>query len=187
MTTITTQLYSYKELSPEAQARVITNKIRDAENDECLLEFTSQEMLDSLKAVCEACNLRLVDYSFGIYCRNWNVSVNNCMVNDLEGNRALAWFLRVLIDNGYARPKHFRDMEFPGVCGFTGVCFDEDIVECVWKELLDGRTVRKAFDQVAKMFCDTLENEYAYLTSKECIMDYLDEDADIYTEEGEEF
>jgi hypothetical protein len=37
------------------------------------------------------------------------------------------------------------------------------------------------------MFCDTLENEYAYLTSEECIMDYLDEDADIYTEEGEEF
>ena len=187
MTTITTQLYSYKELSPEAQATVIANKIKQAENDSYLLGHTSQEMLDSLKAVCEACNLRLIDYSFGTYCRDWKVKVDNYHVEDLEGNRALAWFLRVLIDNGYARPKHFKDMEFPGVCGFTGVCFDDDIVECVWKELIGGESVRKAFDQVAKMFCDTLENEYAYLTSEECIKDYLDEDADIYTEEGEEF
>jgi hypothetical protein len=187
MTTITTQIYSYKELSPEAQARVIANKIKQAENDECLLEWTSQEMLDSLKAICEACNLRLVDYSFGTYCQNWKVNVNNCVVNDLEGNLALAWFLRVLIDNGYARPKHFKDMQFPGVCGFTGVCFDDDIVECVWKELLGGKTVRKAFDQVAKMFCDTLENEYAYLTSAEAILDYLDQSEEIHTEDGEEF
>jgi len=187
MTTIETKLYSYKELSTEAQATVIANKIKDAQNDECLLEFTSQEMLDSLKAVCEACNLRLVDYSFGSYCQNWKVKVSNYDVEDLWGNRALAWFLRVLIDNGYTRPKHFKDMEFNFVCGFTGVCFDDDIVECVWKELLDGEPVRKAFDRVAKMFCDTLENELTYLTSEECIKDYLDEDADIYTEEGEEF
>lgn len=187
MKTITTQLYSYKELSPEAQATVIANKIKDAENDDCLLEYTSQEMLDSLKAVCEACNLRLVNWSFGTYCRNWDVKVANYDVEDLQGNRALAWFLRILIDNGYARPKHFKDMQFPGVCGFTGVCFDDDIVECVWKELLDGESVRKAFDRVAKMFCDTLENEYAYLTSEEAILDYLNESEEIYTEEGEEF
>lgn len=187
MMTITTQIYSYKELSPEAQARVIDNKIKQAENDDYLLEHTSQEMLDSLKAVCEACNLRLVDYSFGSYCRNWKVGVNNYDVEDLEGNRALAWFLRVLIDNGYARPKHFKDMQFPGVCGFTGVCFDDDIVECVWNELLEGKPVRKAFDRVAKMFCDTLENEYAYLTSEEAILDYLDQSEEIYTEDGEEF
>ena len=187
MKTITTQLYSFKELSPEAQATVIANKIKQAENDSYLLEFTSQEMLVSLKAVCEACNLRLVNWSFGTYCRDYDIKVSNYDVEDLEGNRALAWFLRVLIDNGYARPKHFKDMQFPGVCGFAGVCFDDDIVECVWKELLDGEPVYKAFDQVAKMFCDTLENEYAYLTSEEAIMDYLDENEEIYTEDGEEF
>lgn len=187
MTTITTQLYSYKELSPEAQATVIANKIKQAENDKYLLEHTSQEMLDSLKAILEACNLRLVDYSFGSYCQNWKVKVDNYHVEYLEGNRALAWFLRVLIDNGYARPKHFKDMEFPGFCGFTGVCFDDDIVECVWKELLDGETVVNAFGQVAKMFCDTLENELTYLTSEEAILDYLDQSEEIYTEEGEEF
>ena len=36
MKTITTQLYSYKELSPEAQAKVIANRIKDAENDDYL-------------------------------------------------------------------------------------------------------------------------------------------------------
>lgn len=187
MTTITTQLYSYRELSPEAQAKVIQNKIKDAENDEFLLQFTSDDMMESLKEVCKACGLRLVDWSFGTYCRNWKVRVSNYDLEDLSGPRALAWFLRILIDHGYSRPKHFKDMEFPGVCGFTGVCYDDDVVETVWKELLDGETVAKAFDQVAYKFCKSLEDEYAYLTSEECIMDYLDENEEIYTEDGEAF
>lgn len=184
MKTITTQLYSYKELSPEAQAKVIQKKIKDAQNDECLLQFDSDDMLASLKAVCEACNLRLSDWSFGSYCRNWKVKVSNYDVEYLSGPRALAWFLRILIDNGYPRPKRFVDMEFTGVCGFTGVCYDEDVVETVWKELLDGETVSRAFDQVAYTFCKGLEAEYEYRTSEEAIMEYLDEDEEIYTKDG---
>lgn len=187
MQTITTQLYSYKELSPEAQAKVIANKIKDQENDECLLRFTSEEMLDSLKAVCVTCNLRLIDYSFGSYDRNWKCVVRNYNVDDLSGPRALAWFLRVLIDNGYSRPKRFVDMTFPGVCGFTGVCFDDDVVETVWKGLLDGETVAKAFDGVAHRFCKILEDEYSYLTSEECVKEYLDENEEIYEADGSEY
>jgi hypothetical protein len=179
-----TQLYSYKELSPEAQAKVIENKIKDAQNDDYLLQFDSDNMMTSLKAVCEACCLRLSDWSFGTYCRNWKVKVSNYDVEDLSGPRALAWFLRILINNGYPRPKRFTDMEFTGICGFTGVCYDEDVVETVWKELLDGETVANAFDQVAYTFCKGLEAQYEYLTSEEYVKEYLDEDEEIYTEYG---
>lgn len=187
MKTITTSLYSYKELSPEAQAKVIENKIKDAQNDEWLLQFDSDEMMESLKAVCEACCLRLSDWSFGTYCRDWKVKVSNYAVEDLSGRRALAWFLQILIDNGYPRPKRFADMKFTGICGFTGVCFDEDVVETVWEELLAGETVAKAFDQVAYTFCKGLEAEYEYLISEEHVMEYLDESEEIYTEDGETY
>jgi hypothetical protein len=187
MKTITTTLYSYKELSDEAKATVLKNRIKEAEDDQYILEHVSHELLDSLKAVCEACGVRLLDYSFGTYDRNWKVEISNYDVEDMSGNRALAWFLRVLINNGYARPKHFRDMEFPGVCGFTGVCFDDDVVETIWKGLLGGAAVRKAFDKVGYRFCEILEDEYRYLTSEECILDYLDKDEEIYTEHGYEF
>lgn len=187
MQTIETNLYSFEELSDDAKATVIANRIKAARNDEWLLQFTSDDLLESLEAVTDACNLRLVDYSFGSYCQGWKVKVRNYDLEDLEGPRALAWFLRILMDHGYARPKHFNDMEFPGICGFTGVCFDDDVVETVWKSLLDGNTVAKAFDQVAYRFCQILEAEYEYLTSEEAVMEYLDETVEIYTEDGEEF
>lgn len=187
MQTIETTLYSFDELSDDAKATVIANRIKAAQEDSYLLENSSQEMVDSLKAVTEACGLRLKDWSFGTYCRNWKCSVSNYDLEDMSGNRALAWFLRILLNHGYDRPKHFQDMKFPGVCAFTGVCFDDDVVETVWNALLDGDTVAQAFDQVAYRFCQILEAEYDYLTSEEAIMEYLDTTEEIYTEDGEVF
>ncbi len=187
MQTITTTLYSFNELSPEAKAKVIANRIKEAENDEGLFSYVCDEMMESLRTVTNACGLRLLDWSFGLSDRNWKVKVSNYDVEDLDGPRALAWFLRILIDHGYERPKKFAEMKFPGKCGFTGVCYDEDVVETVWKELLNGKTVRKAFDKVAYTFCKSLESEYEYLTSEECIMDMLDEQEEIYKEDGSEF
>ena len=181
MKTISTHIYSFNELSEQAQAKALDSLRANVGTD-----YLGEEMLSSLKAVCEACNLRLVDWRFGIYCQNWKVkldSYNPAVL--LSGPRALAWFLRVLINHGYARSKHFKDMQFPGVCGFTGVCYDDNVVETVWKELLDGETVARAFDQVAKTFCDLWESEDDYAHSDECILDYLDKDEEQFTESGE--
>lgn len=186
MKTIETKLFSYSELSPEAKERVIADRIASAEKDECLLEYTLEECRESLKSVAEACGFRLTDWSFGTYCRNWKATIQGSN-DELSGPRALAHFLRVMIENGYTRPRHFRDMEFPGVCGFTGVCFDDDVCETVWRELMDGETYAVSFDRVAKRFCDIAEDECAYLTSREAILECLDETAEIYTEDGSEF
>lgn len=181
MKTIATQLYSYNELSDSAKARVIRDKAENVETD-----YLGEEMLASLKAVCEACNLRPYDYSFGPYCQSWGIKVSGYNA-DLEGNKALAWFLRILINHGHARPAKFADMTFPGVCGFTGVCYDEDVVETVWQCLLRGETVATAFDQVAHTFCELWESEDEYNRSEECILQYLDADEEIYTEDGATF
>jgi len=187
MTTIETTLFSYTELSEDAKKLVIQNKIKSAETDDMFLQYSSDSMMDSLKSITESCSLKMVDWCFGSYSRNYCVKVRNDYYEDLEGNRAIAWFLRVLIDNGYSRPKKFKDMKFNGVCGFTGMGYDEDILETIYGELLNGKTVAKAFDSVGKKLSDMLYDEYVYLTSEEGIMDHLDEKEEIYTEDGEEY
>ncbi len=179
MKTVQTKLYSFKELSDEAKKRVIAKEAEKADVD-------GSDLLASVKAVCEACNLSIRDYQWGAYCQGWKLKVEG--YNDgLQGNKALAWFARILMTKGYSRPTKGWKMEFPGICGFTGVCYDEDVIESVWESLLEGETVRMAFDGVAGKACDILETELDYAQSEECILQYLDENAEIYTEEGREF
>lgn len=183
MRTIVTNVYSYSELSEEAKKNAIESLRNRVANDPYQLQFTSDEMLESLKKVTDACNLVLCDWSFGSYCRDWKAKVYG-ESDDLKGNRALAWFLRVLLKHGYSRPKKFNEMKFEGVCGFTGVCFDEDVCETVWKELLDGSSVKKAFNAVSYEFCKTLEREYEYLTSDDGIKELLDENEEQFSIDG---
>jgi hypothetical protein len=184
MKTLIQNIYSFAELSPESQERALESLREAAGADPDALEFQSQEMLESLKSICEACNLRLTNYSFGAYDRSHDIRVSNYDLEDMEGPRALAWFLRVLLRHGYDRPRHFREMGFPGICGFTGVCYDEDIAETVWKYLLDGSTVREAFDGVSGKLCKMLESELEYLQSEDCIRETMDCDLEQFDAEG---
>lgn len=186
MKTLTVKLYSYSELSPEARSRVIRDRIKDAENDEMLLTYQMEEMADSLKAIAEAGDLTLTNWCFGPYERNYCADVRGHAA-DLEGGRALAWFARVLIAAGHPRPKTMAGMTFPGVCGFTGVCYDDDIAESVWRGLIDGMTVKDAFTRAAQKLCHYCEKELDYLMSEDAVMETLDETAEEYTEAGEKY
>lgn len=181
MKTLTTKLYSYNELSSEAQAKVIEREASRIANDSD--DFTLSECMDSLKAVAGALGLRLKDWTVGPYNRGNFVRVD-C---DDEGNKAMARFLRVLIEHGYTRPKTFKAMKFPGVCGFTGVCFDEDVCEEIWKALLDGQTLGKAFDWAGDRIARIAEDDLEYRQTEASILEYLDKEAEIYTQEGSEF
>ena len=181
MKTVATKLYSFSELSEEAQDKVIANRAQSISGDPD--DFTLSECMDSLKKIVAECGLRLSDWNIGAYNRN-NFAKVEC---DDVGNRAKARFLRVLVANGYDRPKHFADMKFPGVCGFTGVCFDDDVAEAVWKALLDGETLGKAFDCAADAIRRICEDDLEYRTSREGILENLDTSEEVYTEDGNEF
>jgi len=186
MKTIQTELFSYKELSDEAKEKVVEVLIKERENDSCALDYAIDEFMDSVRSICRECNFRLGDYSIGTYSQNWKLKV--IMGNeDPKGNKALAWFLRVLIDKGYERPKRFSEMKFTGVCGFTGVHTDEIVCESIWKSLLEGDRVSKAFDSSAYTICKNLEEQYEYDTSKEGILENLDIDEEVYMEDGAKF
>ena len=185
MKTITTKLYSFSELSPEAKDRVIKNRITEAENDSDLLDHTAGEIVDSIRKFAEACGYTLQDWSISAYSRNNKVRISGG--DELDGRRALAHVLRALLSHGYARPKRFAEMTFPGVCGITGVCFDDDMIESVWNDLREGESLYRAFCHLADKAGDILEKENEYLTSREAIMETLDESEEIYTENGEVF
>lgn len=145
--------------------------------------------MDSLKAIAEALGLRLTDWCIGAYNRNNRASVNS----DESGNRATARFVRCLIEHGYERKKTFAAMlpvgtgSFIGVCGFTGLCFDEDMCETILESLLDGETMSKAFDRAADEAMRICEIDLEYRQSNESILERLDQGAEIYTEDGNEF
>lgn len=187
MKTIETKLYCFKELSDEAKERVISKIADDIGKDPD--DFTLLECMDSLKAVAAAMGLRLTDWSIGPYNRG-NFAKVNC---DDFGNVAIARFVRCLLDHGYTRKPRFKDMlakgkgSFIGVCGFTGVCFDEDICEAILEALLDGETMTKAFDRAADRIARICEDDLEYRTSKKGILEYLDQDEEIYTEDGDTF
>lgn len=181
MKTVETKLYCYKELSQAAKDRVI-DRIADRINNEPD-DFTLSECMDSLKAIADACDLKLRDWSIGPYNRN-----NYCRVDcDDGGNKAIARFARVLMRYKYPRPGKFKEYKFDGVCGFTGVCFDEDICEEIWKGLLDGETLGKCFDHAAQRIQTICENDLEYRASKAGILENLDQSEEIYTEAGVEF
>jgi len=187
MKTVETKLYSYRELSPAAQERVIEREAERINSDPD--NFTLSEGIASLKAIAGALGLRLTDWNIGPYNRS-----NHCAVNsDESGNKAIAQFVRVLIAHKYERKPTFKAMlakgtgSFVGVCGFTGVCFDEDMCEAILDALLDGETMSKAFDRAADALMHICEKDLEYRTSKEGILEYLEQDDEIYTAEGREF
>jgi hypothetical protein len=181
MKTIETKPFSYSELSPEAKANVIKRESERILNDP--VDFTLSDCMDSLKAIASALGLRLTNWSIGPYNRG-----NYCAVNsDEDGNKAIARFVRCLVNHGYSRPKHFKDMQFPGNCGFTGVCFDEDVAETILGALLDGENMSKAFDRAADKIARICEDDLEWRASEKGILEYLDQTEEIYTEDGEIF
>lgn len=183
MKTVSTTLYSFTELSPEAQDRVIENEAKfifeDPDN------FTLNECMDSLHAIVKACGERLYNWSVGPYSRS-HASIRHGEEWD-GGNKTVARFVRMLMFHGYSRPKRFKDMQFPGICGFTGICFDEDVAETMLSALLDGESLSRAADRAAERIAEICEEDLEYRTSREGILEMLDQSAEIYTADGEIF
>lgn len=184
MKTIEVELYSYKELSDEAKKRVL-EEFR--ENNSDTVEYHIEECAESIKRIVKACELNLSGYSVGPYNQNKNVRVRDSdygKTESLSGRRALSWLLKVLIKHGYQRPKTFSEMKFPGVCGFTGVIYDDAMCEAVWDSLMQGNNISKAFDAMGDKAESVLEEELEYLNSEECFLEQLDQDEEIYLENG---
>jgi hypothetical protein len=57
----------------------------------------------------------------------------------------------------------------------------------VWKSLLSGDTLGKAFDCAADEIASICEKDLEYHASEAGILEYLDEDEEVYEEDGSRF
>lgn len=193
MKTVETRLYSFAELSDEAQERVIQNHAESVYSDPD--DFTLSECLDSLKAICEAMGTPLRDWSIGPHSRGNFAKVDDlrhpcrqCREADLDegGIYTVAVFVSMLCRHGYARPKHFCEMEFPGICGFTGVCFDDDLAEFLFREIQSGESWRDAVNMCAEHIARIAERDLEWRASREAFLETEDGE-ERFTEDGEDW
>ena len=171
--TTTVTVYSFEELSEEAKDTAISEVRREMENDPYCLEYFFDEISSSLKEIVKSLNLRIVSYSYGSSDRNHHIRVYGPAEN-MAGRKALAYLLQELIKRNYPRPKTFREMKFKGVCGFTGICYDDYILEKIWKYLLIGETFAEAFESLSYDLCKMVEDEESYLLSDENIQERIE-------------
>jgi len=186
MKTLEVKLYSYNELNEQAKSQALADWQESRASDPCLLEWTSDEILDTLKALADCLGLSLRDWSFGAYCQDWKAKVAG-LRDDWQGNKALAYAMRCLMDKGYERKptfQGFKDHAFCGQCGLTGICFDDDMGEELFDNLLGGDSIAQAFDKLAYKAGQILESEQDYLTSEACFHETIDKGEEIYTENG---
>jgi hypothetical protein len=181
MKTITT--YSIDELResfPDAYARVLKDEASCVYARGCAW---GDEISDSLHAVLKA---------FG---RNGRTGPSDYVYDDETGEERLftladAW--AIIRDEGYTESEylpndHHKDgrRHFPGVCGFTGYCADDDILESILHDLEDGCTLGEALRNAGDTAERIAQREMEYEASEESIVEGFD-DSRQFTEDGTE-
>lgn len=144
----TINVFEYEELSKEAQEKAIKKMREMKESDTGLYDFFFQdEMQDCYKCI--------VEY----------LGAPNEEENDLE------FFKRKMWAKGYDMKE---ENPFNGICAFTGICFDDDLLEEIYKNLNKGDSLSISIGKLDKFIENIVDAEIEYLLSKEG----LEEDAE---------
>lgn len=150
------------------------------------------EIMDSLKATFKAAGIRLTDWEIGPDSYSYVRFAMDSDVRDLSGPRAMAWLENNLLGDlriPFSGSKRWELAKYgqyyrPGMikpCPFTGVCFDEDMLESLQRDIKAGESLGDAFSYLATVASKAMESEVRYLQSEE----YFLEQSDLqYTKDG---
>ena len=164
------------------------------------------EIIDSLKAVFEHSSINLKDYSidsnghswvkFDIESDNWGEDSSD-WAQDMTGARAQAWLENNLFYNlRETRPfskrvKYYSNKAYNFTnygqmesCPFTGVCFDEDFLESLQKDIKAGESLYDAYSNLARVASKLFAGEWEAQLSEESFVDHADCNEWQYTEDG---
>jgi hypothetical protein len=184
------RLSELKELFPEGYETAIGDERERISNDGYCL--WSDEIMDSLEAIIEAMGFVPHKWRIGPYDRaELMVRFRSSDACDVSGRRAIAWienhlepfrakFVSVLSAH-YALPfyKENRVYNKPGslkACPFTGVCFDEDFIDALRKDVKSGTSIKDAIGHLATDAQRMMEAECEYQSSEEAIFEKLADD-----------
>lgn len=198
MRTKTIQLYQFDELTKEAQEYAI-EQYRNEYHD----IFWTDEILESLKGLFNNCdNIKLKDYSIG-ECHSWlKIEFDRDEIAEFTGKRALAWIENNLLSNiriskvslsiktssRYKMAQYGRYYRAGMIkpCPFTGVCFDEDLLDDLLKNIKSNMTLEDSFRALANTCQKLYNNEIEYQNSKEYIKEYFESNGVEFLEDGKE-
>lgn len=186
--------YQYDELGESAKDHARDSWRRGYDGN----DWTGSEILDSIRAVVGTFGT-LDDYRFGAYDRGANVRVSVCDdwgtgEYDDDGNEictpfSLAHFARLMSAKGYAIREDGRP-DTCGICGFTGICYDDDIIDAIADALesldSDDDPAREIGHAICNRACRIMEDEYEYETSDAAIDERLRDRDCWYDEDGNE-
>lgn len=185
-TTVTKTGYTLAELKeshPDAYARVHRKWQELTYSDSAPW---SDETMDSLKAVVEACGGTLEDWSIGTDSGTCTVRVEDeYEYENASGCHAApkgpAWFRReVLKPHGYTKPNGRPD--FPGICAFTGYCADDSFMERAYERIRKGDTLTEALESLASLASEMMADDMEQAANEESMEANWGDN--LYDEEG---
>lgn len=147
----------------------------------------SDETMDSLKAVVEACGGTLTDWSIGTDSGTCTVRVEDeyeytNASGDHSARKGPAWFRReVLKPHGYTKPN--GRAYFPGICAFTGYCADDSFMERAYERIRKGDTLTEALESLAGLASELMADDMEQAANTESMEANWGDN--LYTLEGE--
>ena len=184
----TINVYSFSELSPQAQQRAIQHR---QESEEWL---GGDECLSSLKSFCERVGISLRNYQLGDRSNvKWSFDADSQFDWDryhdathMKGVRLWKWFQN---NHWTFSAEEIREAA-KGSCPLTGVWSDCPLFDAFARFLdkPDRRTTFEDLLQEAKSdFESVCDKEYEYCFSEEAARESLENSDDEFTEDGEVF
>lgn len=178
METVIINTYKFDELDSDSKERAIADYRESLDDD----TPWAHEIVQSLKAIFKASGITLRDYSLGIDRCYLKFDLGD--TGKLTGKRALAWlennlFSGLRIKNTLENRKNARkygkrsSIGSIKLCPFTGICFDENYIEALVKEVKDGASLEDAYHWLANICQELLYSEFEAARSKESISEIL--------------
>lgn len=213
MKEVKVKLYEFSELSEDAKHAVCE---RDRENSNGLGYDTQQihgeERMDSLKAFCECFGIVFrIDYDHQYRFISWRFQDYSIDDENISGKylwrfldkyyyqihtRKQYWAPFKYDENGkLISPTPRRKSRIFWVernCPFTGVCYDEDILDEIWKWLKNpdwNISLHDLFENCFHYFLKSWEDEDDYDISDEGLSESIEANSEgqLYFEDGTEF
>jgi len=132
--------------------------------------------MDSLKQTFSFFDCEMKNWQIGTNCPSFIKAV--CI--ELEDETPLTYVEDRLISKGYEKSN--GRITFPGLCKLTGVCFDEDFLESVYNDVLNGDSLQQAMEGLAYVAQKLLEAEYEQEMSEDTMLCSWGDNE--YTEDG---
>lgn len=173
--TITTNIYTFDELSEKAKENCIN------EQRELVADDNSTEMLDCMSSAMKAMNVKVNDYEIGNDGSGYiSLSVDED-AEDLEGVRAYAWIVNNCFSGvkkgktfwkGYkSRISNLESKNWMRNFPFTGIFYDEAVADA-WDKWCNS--LREGREPSVEDFLDELDYAYRNVLARE--YDAFDED-----------